>query len=81
MLQKVQNGQRDVTTKITQHLLEREVTQIQEISEKIEEQVKYITQQYEEFKVKIKNYTISSWRGSRASHKIVLGACSQAVLG
>ena len=67
--------------KITKHPLAREVTKIWETNEKIKEQVKNIIQQYEDFKLKINEYTISNWRGSRAIHKIVLGACWQEVLG
>ena len=70
-------GRKDVTSKIIEHLLEHEATESREIAEKIKEQVKEITQQYDEFKVKINEYTIFSSRGSRESHKIVLGACWQ----
>ena len=44
MLQEVQNGRRDVTANIIEHPLEREVIEIHEISERIKEQVKEITQ-------------------------------------
>ena len=57
------------------------LTGTQEIAEKIKEQVKEITQQYDEFKVKINEYTIFSSRGSRESHNIVLGACWKELLG
>ena len=75
VLQEFREGKKDATTKIVEHPLEREVTESWETTEKIKEQVKDITQQYKDFKVKINIYTISSWCGSRESHKIVLGAC------
>ena len=63
------------------HPFVQEVTESRETTEKIKEHVKDITQQYEDFKVNISKYTISSSRGSRASHTIVLGACWKEVLG
>ena len=41
----------------------------------MKEQVEEVKQKYDDFKIKINEYTISSWHGSRESHKIVLGAC------
>ena len=60
ILQVVQEGRKDVTEKIAEHPLAREVTESWETTEKIKEQVKEITQQYEDFKMKINRYTISS---------------------
>ena len=82
MLQAVHEGRKDLTAKIEDHPLEHDLTNNREIIEKIQEQVKEITQEYEDFKVNIIGYTISSsWRGSSAIHKIVLGAYWQEVLG
>ena len=75
VLQEVHAGRKDVIAKIIENSLDHEETKSREIAEKIKEQVKEITQQYDEFKVKINEYTIFSSRGSRESHKIVLGAC------
>ena len=41
---------------------------------KVKKVVDEVKQQYEDFKIKINEYTISSWRGSRTSQNFVLGA-------
>ena len=59
MLQVIQEGRKDDTANIADQPLEHELTNNRDIAEKIKQQVKEITQQYEDFKVKISGYTIS----------------------
>ena len=39
------------------------------------ELVDTVQKEYDDFKAHINTHAISSWRGLRASHKIVLGEC------
>ena len=52
-LQSVQDGRRELNAKIDEHPLEQEVTYCMEIGDKVKENVKEFTQQYEDFKFKI----------------------------
>ena len=45
---------------IAEHTLKREVAKCMEISDKVKDQVKEVEQQYEDFKIKINDYMISS---------------------
>ena len=65
---------REVAKNIVEHPREQDVAYYRDISDKMKEKVEEFKQQYEDFKIKISGYTISSWRGLRVSHKIVLGA-------
>ena len=60
VLQAVYNGQREVHASIFECPIEQEVTESMEIIDKVKDQVKEVTQQYEDFKIKISDYTISS---------------------
>ena len=59
-LQAVHESQREVNAKIVEYILEKDVTDCKEISEKMKEQVEEFKQQYENLKIKISDYTISN---------------------
>ena len=53
VLQVVQDGQREVNVNIVEYPLVWEVIEYMEIDDKVKDQVKEVTQQYEDFKIKI----------------------------
>ena len=59
---------------MVEHPLKQDLLGSQNIVERIQVQVKDITQQYAEFRQNINEYTLSNKHGSRASHNIVLGS-------
>ena len=60
MLQVAQEGKKEIAEKMVEHPVSHDLTTRQEITEKIREQVKDITQKYEYFKINITEYTMSS---------------------
>ena len=64
-----------------EHLIQKTLTNCQSIANKVQLQVREIVQQLEYFKDKTSAHTLSTWRGSRASHKTMLGSCWKGVLG
>ena len=64
---------------MVEHPVTHDMMASKEIADRVKEQAWVITQQYEYFKLNITEYTMSSQRGSRVSHKIVVGACWQGV--
>ena len=59
-LWEVQEGKKEITNKKVEHPLAHDLTGSQEIIEKVKEHVKEITQQYEDFKQEINEYSMSS---------------------
>ena len=59
-LQVVQEGKKEVTAKLVEHPLKQDLLGSQEIAGKIQAQVKNITQQYDDIKLKINEYTMST---------------------
>ena len=80
-LKEAKEGKKDIAKKMVENLVTRDLMVSQEIAGRFKKQVKAITQQYEDFKLNITEYTMSSQHGSRASHKIVLGDCWKGILG
>ena len=57
-LQDVQEGKTGVTAKLVEHPMKQDFLGSQDIVEKIQAQAKEITQQYNDFKLKINEYTM-----------------------
>ena len=64
---------------MVKHPITHDLIVSQEIADKVKGKVTNITKKYAYFKIKINEYTMSSQRGLRVSHKIVLGAYWQGV--
>ena len=60
VLQAVQEGKKEVNENMVENLLKQYFLRIQDLAEKIKTQVKEITQQYNDFKLKINEYTMSN---------------------
>ena len=54
----MQEGKKEVTMKLVEYPLKKDFLGSQDIVEKIQAQVKEITQQYDDFKLKINEYTM-----------------------
>ena len=74
-LQAMEESWKEVTAKFADHPSKQDAKYCTTINSKEKAPVDEITQQYKDFKIKINEYTVSSWRDSRMSHKFVLGAC------
>ena len=59
-MQAAQEGKKEIAKKMIEHLVTHHLTTSQEIADRVKEQFKVITQQYEYFKLKITEYTMSS---------------------
>ena len=59
-LQVVQDGKKEVNVKMVEHPLKQDLLGCQNLAEKIKMQVKEITQQCDNFKLKINEYTMSN---------------------
>ena len=59
-LQEFQEGKKEITYNMVEHPLAHDLTRIQDIVEKFKEKMKDITHQYEDFKLKINEYTMSN---------------------
>ena len=59
-LQAMQEGKKEVNAKLVEHPLKQDLLESQDLAEKIKTQVKEITQQYNDFKLKINEYTMSN---------------------
>ena len=60
VLTNMQEGKKEVAAKIVEHPVKDYLIGSREIVEKVQEQVNVITQQYEYFKLKINEYTMST---------------------
>ena len=59
-LQAAHEGKKEVATKLVEHLIKQYLLGSQELAEKFKTQVVEITQQYEYFKIKTSEYTMSN---------------------
>ena len=59
-LQEAHEGKKEIAEKMVEHLVTHDLTMSQEIADRVKAQVKDITQQYENFKIKITEYGMSS---------------------
>ena len=79
-LQAIQESRQMVDNKATEeHPVQQTVSNCQNTVAKVQLQVQEVAQQFADFKDKTVAYTLSTWRGSRMSQKILLGACWQGV--